>query len=394
MNLGENNNFFRESFRGFNKDDVAEYIAKLSKDYTANEEKYKEHIAKLTAELKAKTDELSNFDPEFASMDGQTGQFDEIEQRYKEEISRLTDEIADKDATISSLQVQLELSRTEPAGLLGTGSEEIIKYQELIGNLSKEIEQLKEESEKAEAESVQENQASQFEQFEQNAEAINLLSFQLSECESEKLFLLNLLKKFIVILDLETAREKDVEHAATISEIGPKLVIAEEIESKLYALAGLKDIIGRLEDKINELETENANLKTMSAEKQETQSDEQKIYESITADLGSIIYSAKKTAEEITTKAETDAEDKISNAQFEADAIIGNANAKKESILEESRNNMAEFREKFGFIKKEYEEMQQKYKELSENYMLHMSEIEGTLNVIYDTASRESGGGQ
>ena len=60
MNLDENTGLFRESFKGFNKDDVAAFIQKLSKDYADNEEKYKERIAKLTEENNAKSEELKS----------------------------------------------------------------------------------------------------------------------------------------------------------------------------------------------------------------------------------------------------------------------------------------------------------------------------------------------
>ncbi|MCL1858622.1 MAG: hypothetical protein FWF92_05255 [Oscillospiraceae bacterium] len=377
MNLGENNNFFRESFRGFNKDDVAEYIAKLSKDYAVNEERYKEHIAKLKMELDAKTSEISNSEIETDSWSTQL-QSDEITQNQIDEINRLTIELNEKDLIINNLRIQLE-SGNDANGEIPDLTE-IAKYQELIGDLTKEIEQLKEESEKPETISVE--TTNKFNQFEQNAEAVNQLSFQLAECESEKLFLLNLLKKFIYALDIESARGKNIDYAANITDIAPKAVISDEIDSGLRALLGLKD-------KTTELEYENAELKTNVEENKIVESDEQKIYESITADLGGIIYSAKKTAEDISLKAAAEAENIIGNAKLEADAIVGNAYAKKEAVIEENMKNMAEFKDKYGFIKNEFEDIIQKYKEISDNYMLHMSDIEGTINIIYDSINNE-----
>ena len=384
MNLGENNNFFRESFRGFNKDDVAEYIAKLSNDYDVNVERYKEHIAKLTLELKAKTDEINNYAPAMEDRTGQLNQFerfDEIQQNHREEISRLVEELNEKDAIISNLQGRLELDGDPSADILN--SDEIVKYQELISNLSREIEQLKEESDKSESyQTDRPEQSGPYDQFDLS-ESVNQLSFQLAECESEKLFLFNLIKKFIYALDIESARDKDIEYAANISDIAPKTVIAEEIDSGLRSLVESKE-------KTAELESENAELKTKAEENQTAVSDEQKIYESITADLGGIIYSAKKSAEEINAKATAEAEDIIGRATAEAEAIIGSSYERKEAVLKENVRNMAEFREKFGFIKTEYEEMIQKYKEISENYALHLSEIEGTLGIIYDYTAEQS----
>jgi len=380
MNLGENNNFFRESFRGFNKDDVAEYIAKLVRDYGANEERYKEYIAKLTMELKTKTDELSNFTPETENRTAQLQfqlQLEEIEQKHKDEISRLVNELNEKDTTISNLQIQLESNKTTVSE--GLDASEILKYQELIVNLSKEIERLKEEIEKSE--SVQADQSAQSNILVLN-ETINQLSIQMAECESEKLYLLNMLKKIMYVLEIESVKDRNIEYALNISDIAPKTIISDEID------AGLLTVI-KLKEKLSALESENADLKIKVEEKLVVLTDEQKIYESITADLGGVIYSAKKTAEDINAKAVAEAENIIVNAKSEAESIIGNAYAKKETVLEENRKNMAEFKRKYGFIKKEYEDMMQKYKEITENYMLHMADIEGIINIIYDKVNNE-----
>ena len=208
MNLGENNNFFRESFRGFNKDDVAEYIAKLSKDYAANEEKYKEHITKLKLDLEARGEGADDFsadpDSKAAQLQSQLIELEEISQNNREEISRLADELNEKSLTISDLQFQLETAKYSASDIpvsdsdsdSGSGSDEIAKYQEMIGTLSKEIEQLKEENEKFEAvplsaQSAQSDNSNQIDL----SETVNQLSFQLAECESEKSYLFNLLKK-------------------------------------------------------------------------------------------------------------------------------------------------------------------------------------------------------
>ncbi|MCL2158431.1 MAG: hypothetical protein FWH48_03380, partial [Oscillospiraceae bacterium] len=213
MNVSESNNFFRESFRGFNKDDVAEYIAKLSRDYTANEEKYKEHIARLTAELKAKNEETTN-------------------------VGELASELNEKDAIISNLQAQLDLAnlalKDEP-GEKDAQAEQIEAYQQTIDALSKELDELRESESK------------------NGIEELNQLSFQLAEAESEKLYLFGLLKKIILLLGLENAQIGDIEYAKNISDIAPKAVISEQIES---ALRGL----GKAAQKYSEISVEAAEL--------------------------------------------------------------------------------------------------------------------------------------
>jgi len=367
MNLGENNQFFRESFRGFNKDDVAEYIAKLSKDYTANEEKYKEHIAKLTAEIKAKTDEIDDFSSE---KENRMVAVDEIEQKYKDEINRLANELNDKNIEINNMQSGIASGEF-------TESEEIAKYQEIITNLSSEIEQLKIEKDESDKQEF-----AQYDQSGEISETVTQLSFQLAESESEKLFLLNLLKKFISALDIESARGKDVEYASNITDIAPKAAISEEIANELDGLLALKERIG-------ELEAKNAELSDRVGKNKVAPADEQKMYEAITSDLGGIIYSAKKTAEDSIAKARLEADDIVAKAKFEADKIVSDANTEGAEIRAENKRNMAEFRDKYAIIKKEHEDMVQKYKEIYDNYMLHMSEIEGVMNVIYDNVNRE-----
>ena len=353
MNLSENNNFFRESFRGFNKDDVAEYIAKLSKDYAANEERYKEHIAKLTAEVKAKTDELTAFTPDPPELEALAG----LESEYKGEIGRLTGELEEKDKTISDLQLQTE------------------NWRQQCGDLEKEARNLR-GGQKG------------------DSEAVNQLSFQLAGTESEKMYLFNLIKKFILTLDIECAKGKNIDYAANISDIAPKSVISQEIEA---GLAGLVDsqkqsreldaANAALKEKIAGLEADIAEFKARPAETESAivLSDEQKIYESITADLGGIIYSAKKTAEDITAKAKADADNMLDQAKFEAEATVSGAAVKRDAVIEENKKNMKEFKEKYEFIRKVHADMVQKYEEVSEDYTSHLAEIRDTINILYDS---------
>ncbi|MCL2813391.1 MAG: DivIVA domain-containing protein [Oscillospiraceae bacterium] len=353
MNVSENNNFFRESFRGFNKDDVAEYIAKLSKDYTANEEKYKEHIAKLTAELKTKTEEIIAFTPE---PDDQTARF-ELESKYMGEIYRLEGELSGKEAAIGDLQFQAETLRQK------------------CGDLERESAALRSGGQK------------------NDSEAVNQLSFQLAGTESEKIYLFGLIKKIILILDIGSAKGKNIDHAANISDIAPKSVVSQEIESELLELVDLRERFPELEEanaalgkKIAELEAKAAELRAKpAAESPVVLSDEQKIYESITADLGGIIYSAKKTAEDITAKAKSDAENILDQARFESESTVSGALVKRDAVIEENKKNMKEFKEKYEFIRKVHADMLQKYEEISEDYASRLSEIRDTINILYDS---------
>ena len=386
MNLGENNNFFRESFRGFNKDDVAEYIAKLSKDYSANEEKYKELIAKLAAEVKAKTEEIENLESgrenTGVSAESMVVSLEEIESKYKDEINRLVSELNERDVKIINLQsVQDEEKAADNVPSIAPEElaelkEEIMKAKETIYELSKEIEELRERCEAAESREVPEP----------DSKTINQLSFQLAECESEKLFLFNLLKKFIFMLGTESSKNKNIENIAVLSDIGSKAAVSGEIEAGLNALLQLKD-------KIAELEAENAGLKDKIANAPAMVATEQEMYKAVMSKLGDTVYSANKSAEEIVAKAKAEAEDIINGIKTEADNIIGGANAKRTGIIEENKKIMADFKEKYEFIKSEHESMVQKYKETSGKYALRLSELEDTINVIYDTVINEDSDG-
>jgi len=338
MNMGENTNFFRESFRGFNKDDVAEYIAKLSKDYAASEEKYKEHIAKLTAELKSRLDGITDPGYEYTPSDTETFDLNEIEQKYKDEINDLTNDLNEKDEKINALQEKLNAAADSGAPPADAA----------------------------------------------DSETVNQLSFQLAASESEKLYVFNLLKKCVSALDIESARGKDIMGAANISDIAPKTTIAGEIEASLGKLVGCRE-------KAADLESENAKLKENLEESyrrnESALATEEEMYKRIMAKLGETVYSANKSADETIAKAQGEAGEIIERAETEAAEIVDKAIAKKDAFAEECRRKTAEIRGKYGFIKEEHEKMHQKYIEISENYELNLSEIESTINVIYDSVS-------
>lgn len=336
MNVGESSNFFRESLRGFNKEDVAEYIAKLSKDYTANEEKYKEHILKLTAELKTKTDE--------------------------------------KDAVINELREQLDLSSEEIPS--GEAKEEIEKYKEAMNSLTNEIEEFKVKCEVLASEAATAKNGYP----ETDKETLNQLSMKLAAGESEKLYMFNLLKKFISALEIESAKGKDIGNAANISDIASKSVIAGEIETGLGVLAGYKE-------KAAELENENARLNEELNKKQAALSGEEQIYKEVMTKLGETVYSANKTADDTIARAQAEAGDIIEKAKNTAETIIKTADGIRAETMEEDKKKKAEIKEKYGFIKKEHEKMCQKYREASESYEFCLSEFENTIEKIYENVN-------
>jgi len=381
MNLGENSNFFRESFRGFNKDDVAEYIAKLSKDYTANEDKYKEHIAKLNADLKAKTDSIGVLEADIERLTYesygdetpivQNNLAEETERRYKDEINSMQNELVEKEEAITALQTRLA-SGVEAAAY--ESREEIDKYKEAMNGMAKEIEEFKEKCE----ELAHEASALRNAEPEIDKDAVNQLSLQLAANESERLYLVNLLKKFIFALDIDSVKGKEIGNISNISDIAPKSLIAGEIESGLMSLM-------RYKEAAEELKSENAGLREELDQKQEAVSTEEQMYRSIMTKLGETVYSANKLAEDSLAKAKDEADSIIELAQDEADAIIAGANAKSDALIEEDKKNISEIKEKYDFIKKEHESMYQKYKEITDNYELKLLEIESTINVIYDS---------
>lgn len=403
MNLGDNSNFFRESFRGFNKDDVAEYIAKLSRDYTANEEKYKEHIMKLIAELKVKTDEIVKLESELNSQAAAVtdSSSDETEQRFKDEISvltkdlngkdevintaneiiqqnndeinRLTRELNEKDAAINALQAQLD------SGINASydSREEIEKYKEAMDGLSQEIEEFKGKCEALASETTILRSEPKIDK-----EAVNQLSLQLAESESERMYLFNIVKKFMVALDFESSKGIDIKNAADITDIAPKSEIAGAIESKLGGISGLKDALV-------ELEAENAVLKENLDKTHVDAPTEEQMYKSVMAKLGETVYSANKLADDTLTKAQSEADNIIDAAKKESLAIIDEANAKSAAIDEADKEKMAKIREKYALLKSEHEQMYKKYKQISEEYEFQLAEVEDTVNTIHAGVNRE-----
>jgi cell division septum initiation protein DivIVA len=353
MNIDENKSLFRESMRGFNKDDVAAFIKKLSKDYADNEDKYKERIVKLTAENKAHAEEIEHLAAGSAAavneaqenLQKETERFaaqlneknSEIENlnnslkssaanidKYKDDVNRLLSEARSKDTELIELKKNAENSSASEASEALALSDEIenlkIKHTELLKN----NEDLKYRLEEA-AKIIKESRSA-------NDETVNELSEQVAELSAG-------------IEEMKCANQALEQKN-------------DDILRNLDALTAEKDVI--IEDLQNQLE--------QSKSKTE---DEQKMYENITADLGSIIYSAKKSAEDITSKAKSEAED-----------LIARANIKKLAVLDENEQNIAMFKEKYEFIRTEHEKVSENFKLLSEQYSADLLEIKNAIEEI------------
>jgi DNA repair exonuclease SbcCD ATPase subunit len=297
MNTQEPTKFFRESLKGFNKDDVTAFIKKLSRDYTENEEKYKERIAGLTAANKAKDDEL------------------------EETVARLTE------------SNKVALRSNEEAFL----KERDFQFQELKkknAELEKQAESMK---------LLVKSSAADMDKYKDDANKL------LGEVRSKDAEIIELKKS------AEEARESGGAGSEMFNELSAQIA---ELSAGNEKLRAEKDaVIADLENRIEQ-----------GKEKFEN---EQKMYESITADLGSTIYSARKSAEDITAKALAEAED-----------IIARANAKKLATLEENEKNNAQFREKYDFIKNEHEKIIGHFRHITEKYSSKLLEIGDAINNI------------
>jgi len=193
----------------------------------------------------------------------------------------------------------------------------------------------------------------------------------------------NLLKKFIFMLNIESVKNKNIENIMVLADIGSKATVTNEVENALKTLLQFKEIAA-------ELEAENAALKEKAEKQPPVYSDEQEIYKNIMLKLGDTVYSANKSAEDIIAKAKETSDNIIGKANDEASEIVGGANSKKVGIIEESKKIMADFKEKYDFIKQEHAGMVQTYKEISGKYTLRLSELEDTINIIYDALIGEN----
>ncbi|MCL2100002.1 MAG: hypothetical protein FWH24_06165 [Oscillospiraceae bacterium] len=309
MNLDENTSFFRESFKGFNKDDVAAFIQKLSKDYADNEEKYKERINKLTNENNAKIKEIEDLITKSSSTD------------------RISEQLYEKNTEIENLN-----------NLLKTSTSEVDKYKEDANKLLSEVRAKDAEIiELKKAASVSENSGSK------NESEFNA---KIEELKKEKDNVLQAANNALKEKDatLQTANNALKEKDAALQNTGALLKEKDAIISELR----------------NRLENNKA-----------TTEDEQKIYETVTADLGNIIYSAKKTAEDIIEKAKGDAAE-----------VIEQANLQKHKILENNERNFAKLKETYAFIKTEHNKIIENFNAFTSKYSSALLETKNIIDNI------------
>lgn len=341
MNADENMSFFRESFKGFNKDDVVAFIQKLSKDYSDNEEKYKEKITNLIAENKLKTEEAAA--AAAALQEAET----KLRRESEQHANKKTAEIAELKKEIERLNQSLEAS-----------SANVDKYKDDVNKLLKEV-----RSKETEIIELQKNTAA----FEASGSSSG-------EIENLKIKYTDVLKnneelKYKLDEAAKIIKEMRGSNTETVNELSNQVAeLSKTIEKikneKEEAVRGI-DAIKEERDKAIEA------LKNQFEQNKSKVEDEQKIYENITAELGSIVYSAKKSAEEITAKAAAEAED-----------IIARANMKKLAIIEENEKNIARFKNTYGIIKQEHEKMMTAFNIISENYSSKLLEIKSEIDNV------------
>jgi len=102
---------FRESLRGFNKDDVSAYIMELGSKYSVKAEEYKQQNKNLEIEFesfKSKMDE--NLKLNKSELDRLTADVSSAEER----IARLSDELSAKNSEIEKLSSELSALKISP----------------------------------------------------------------------------------------------------------------------------------------------------------------------------------------------------------------------------------------------------------------------------------------
>ena len=335
MNLDENIGLFRNSLNGFNKDDVTMFIKKLSKDYADNEHKYKERIAKLMEEDSTKAQELKNRSADLADAA-------QAVQKLQKEVEELSAGLNSRNDAMQELNDRLNAS-----------SAQADKYKDDANKLLSELRA-------------------------KDAEIIELKkSASMAESAGAD----------SVAGELESLTDKlgRAEQALKESQDASSDII-DELSRRVEQLSATAEKSGRENaEKDALIEARDAEIKDLTSRLEQSQTktdDEQKIYENITADLGVIIYSAKKSAEDILTKAAAESEELLAKAKSEADDIITRANMKKLATLEENERSIAQFTEKYNFIRAEHDKLTEGFNALSGEYSAGLLEIAAALEGI------------
>ena len=315
-NFESNSKYFRESFRGFNKDDVIKFVSSMIKEYSENEEKYKEEISESTANLIKRTEEANNAKKEIDNM--------------KKEVETLKSDIQVKANDVAAIEKKYKV-------LL----EEYDQQRALVDTLPADI---------------------------QNNEELNKqieeLNKKINESEAEKIFLLDVIKKF----ELETGvRTADI---CSEESLKNKKVT---FENNMIDMAEANKKIAALEEEISVVRKENEELHELRDKADELAAEEERIYEKITGELGNVIYSAKQTAENVVAKATAEAED-----------IMAKAIMKRTIFFEEYEKDVMKLKEKFRKMQEDYRVVVEKYKNSYDVFSSELIILEEIVSEIYD----------
>jgi hypothetical protein len=74
-------------------------------------------------------------------------------------------------------------------------------------------------------------------------------------------------------------------------------------------------------------------------------------------------------------KATSESEDMLAQAKNDAEDIMTRANMKKLATLEENERNIAQFTDKYNFIRTEHNKVMESFNKLSEEYSASLLEI-------------------
>lgn len=328
VNLGDGSKYFRESFRGFNREDVINFVTKMIKEYSENEEKYREVIAETTANLTKKTEEMEKLTKELENLKADLRKkalsVNEIQEKY------------------SKLHEEYKRSKAAVESMLSTSEETQKDTSEIEEKLNSQVSDL---------------------------------SQQLGKGEAEKTFLLDVIKKFELETGLRISDICDREslESQTIS-FENNMIDMEEARKKIEAF----------EREIAAVRKENEELNELRAKSAETPQEEQKIYEAITSDLGNVIYTAKKTAENIVGTANSEAESIMSKATSDAEDIMNQANMKRTLFFEEYERDVFKLKEKYRELKDRYAKIMEIFKDSYETYSLELLDVENDIENIYN----------
>ena len=246
--------------------------------------------------------------------------------KYKDDVNKLSSEVRVKDAEM------IEFTKNAKANSVSGEEIEALKLE--CAELLKTNEELKSQLDESAKMITSASGA--------NTQAVNELTAQVAELSAE------------VQQKSAEIREKDEVIYRKDAEIQSKDKVIDEKNA----------IIEDLNDKI----THNSTAQL---------ADEQKVYESIMSKLGNIVYSAEKSAEDITAKAKSDAED-----------IVAHADMKKLAILEENSKISAEFGARYDFIKSEHEKIAESFVLMSEQYSAKLLELQAKLDNISKSVER------